>query len=334
VRVFLSYRRGDAGGYAGRLADALVQRLGPRSVFQDVTAISPGQDYTVAIDRALADSDAALVVIGPGWLTAVTPQGTRRLLEADDYVRLELARALGRDIRVIPVLVGGARLPQAAELPDDLQGLTQRQAVELHDETWHHDINGLVRSLRGEPAVPATGRRRWLVAGTALIVLLALGAGAWWLWGPGTGAQTGSATAAPPPCPRPAGQAWSQIALSKDPTAMDKADPNYPRKVSVKKAYWHAHDGKWQVILATSIENTGSQSESIGNYVYKYLDVAQRPFPVMCFSQQINETLDPGIIDDELVGFDVNCKPTGYIQLMIESGRISVTPDTLQPGSC
>jgi TIR domain len=122
VRVFLSYRRGDAGGHAGRLADALVQRLGPRSVFQDVTAISPGQDYTVAIDRALADSDAALVVIGPGWLTAVTPQGTRRLLEADDYVRLELARALDRDIRVIPILVGGARLPEAAELPGDLRG--------------------------------------------------------------------------------------------------------------------------------------------------------------------------------------------------------------------
>jgi hypothetical protein len=333
VRVFLSYRRGDAGGYAGRLADALVQRLGPRSVFQDVTAISPGQDYTVAIDRALADSDAALVVIGPGWLTAVTPQGTRRLLEADDYVRLELARALGGGIRVIPVLVGGARLPQAAELPDDLQGLPQRQAVELHDETWHHDVDGLVRSLRGEPAVPANRRRRWLVAGTALIALLALGGGAWWLWGPGTGTPTGSATAAPPSCPRPAGQAWSRIALSKDPTAMDKADPNYPRKVSAKNAYWRAHDGKWQVILATSVENTGSRTEDIGNYEYKYLVVAQRPFPVMCFSQT-NGTLDPGIIDDELVGFDVSCKPTGYIQLMIESGRISVTPDTLEPGSC
>ena len=66
VRVFLSYRRDDAGGYAGRLTDGLIQRLGPKSVFQDVTGIGPGQDYTVAIDRALADSDAALVVIGPG----------------------------------------------------------------------------------------------------------------------------------------------------------------------------------------------------------------------------------------------------------------------------
>jgi TIR domain len=101
VQVFLSYRRDDAGGYAGRLADALLQRLSPRNVFQDVTAISPGQDYTVAIDRALADSDAALVVIVPARFTAATPQGTRRLLEGDDYVHLELARALRRDIRII-----------------------------------------------------------------------------------------------------------------------------------------------------------------------------------------------------------------------------------------
>jgi hypothetical protein len=64
VRVFLSYRRDDAGGYAGRLTDALLQHLGPKIVFQDVTAISPGQDYAAAIDR---ESDAAaLVVIGPG----------------------------------------------------------------------------------------------------------------------------------------------------------------------------------------------------------------------------------------------------------------------------
>jgi hypothetical protein len=70
VRVFLSYRRGDVGGYAGRLTDALIQHLGAKSVFQDVTAIVPGRDYTAAIDRALDNSDAVLAVIGPGWLTA------------------------------------------------------------------------------------------------------------------------------------------------------------------------------------------------------------------------------------------------------------------------
>jgi hypothetical protein len=74
VRIFLSYRRGDAGGYAGRLTDALQQRLGPRSVFQDVTAIGPGQDYTAAIDHALRDSDVVLAVIGGGWRP---PRGTQ-----------------------------------------------------------------------------------------------------------------------------------------------------------------------------------------------------------------------------------------------------------------
>jgi hypothetical protein len=332
VRVFLSYRRDDAGGYAGRLTDALLQRLGPKSVFQDVIGIGPGQDYTVAIDRALADSDAALVVIGPGWLTAATQQGTRRLLEADDYVHLELATALRRDIRVIPVLVGGAQLPEAAELPDDLQGLVQRQALELHNETWHQDIDGLVRSLRGEPAVPANRRGRWLVAGTVLIAVLALGGGAWWLWGPGTGAQTGPA-AAIAPCARPSSQAWSRITLSKDPTAVDREDPGHPLIFTVKEGRWRAHNGKWQVILATSVENAAHQTLYVGDYQYKSLVVAQREFNVTCFSPT-SDKVDPGIIDDELVGFDVKCKPAGLIEVVLDSGRISVTPETLDWGSC
>ncbi len=332
MRVFLSYRRGDAGGYAGRLTDALFQRLGPRSVFQDVTAISPGQDYTVAIDRALDDSDAALVVIGPGWLTAVTPQGTRRLLEAGDYVRLELARALRRDIRVIPVLVGGASLPTAADLPDDLQGLTQRQALVLHDETWHHDVDGLVRSLRGEPAVPTRRRRRWLVIGTATVALLALGAGAWW-WGPGTGEQTGSGNAVAG-CPSLDSDAWkSRIALSKDPTAVDKADPNESLIFRVTDARWRAHDGKWQVILATSMKNAGPHKVTSGDWRYRYLVVAQRQFEQpMCFSRH-SDTVPPGVVDDEFIGFDVTCKPAGHIELALEAGKISVTPDAA-PGPC
>ena len=81
MQVFLSYRRGDVPGHAGRLADALRQRLGNDSVFQDVVAIAPGQDFTTAIDHALDDCDAVLAVIGPGWLTAATPRalpGCRR----------------------------------------------------------------------------------------------------------------------------------------------------------------------------------------------------------------------------------------------------------------
>jgi hypothetical protein len=230
MQIFLSYRRGDVAGHAGRLADALRQRLGARSVFQDVTAIAPGQDFTAALDHALDDSDVVLAVIGPGWLTAATPQGTPRLLEADDYVRLELARALNRTVRVIPVLVGGASLPAATDLPDELRGLVQRQAVVLHDETWHQDVEGLVRSLRGEPAVPTKQNRRWLV-GVVAVALVAVGAAAWW-WGPGTGkapgtgegpgssGQVGSDGLAR--CAPAEGKGWTAIALNDDPTGEAK----------------------------------------------------------------------------------------------------------------
>jgi TIR domain len=208
VQVFLSYRRNDVGGYAGRLTDALLQRLGAKSVFQDVIAVAPGQDFTVELDRALDDSDAVLAVIGPGWLTAATPQGAPRLFEADDYVRLELARALNRNVRVVPVLVGGAALPAATDLPDELRGLVHRQAVVLHDETWHRDVDGLVGSLRGEPAVPpGHGRwwpRRWGLIAAAAGLLVAGGVSAALLLLPsgGSGTQSppseGSYTQSPP----------------------------------------------------------------------------------------------------------------------------------------
>ena len=87
MRVFLSYRRGDVAGHADRLSDELGRSLGRKSVFQDVATIAPGEDFEVAIDSALDDSDVVLAVIGPGWLAASTPHGASRLLEPDDYVR-------------------------------------------------------------------------------------------------------------------------------------------------------------------------------------------------------------------------------------------------------
>ena len=333
MRVFLSYRRGDVGGYAGRLTDALLQRLGAKGVFQDVTAIAPGQDFTAAIDRALDDSDAVLAVIGPGWLTAATPQGAPRLFEANDYVRLELARTLHRNVRVVPVLVGGASLPAVADLPDELQGLVQRQAVVLHDETWHQDVEGLVRSLRGEPAVRTRRSRRWLVAGAVAVALVASGATAWW-WGPGTGGQAGSG-ADIAACASPTGAGWSPITLNKNPTGEDKVQGG-SLLFRVKAGRWRAaREGTWQVMLTTSMENATTESYYHGDYRYNSLIVAQREFKAMCFSSNPN-LASAGTVADALIGFEVSCKPVGYIQLMLEDDkdRISVTPDNLEPGQC
>ncbi len=333
VRVFLGYRRGDAGGYAGRLTDVLLQRLGSRSVFQDVTAISPGEDYTLAIDRALADCDAALVVIGPGWLTAASPEGTRRLFEPGDYVRLELARMLRRDIRVIPVLVGGAALPTAADLPSELQGLARRQAVVLHDETWHQDVDGLVRSLHGEPTVQTKRNRRWLLFGTVALVLLALGAAAWWRWGPSSGQQAGSQQTIAP-CTPPAGDGWRSIELSKNPTGTRSRTGGGRLIFKVKDAHWRAHNGEWQVILATSMEADEPGGVYHDDRYYESLIVGQREFKATCFSAN-PDLVGAWTVGDALIGFDVRCKPVGYIELRIETGgKISVTPDTLKPGAC
>jgi TIR domain len=109
-RVFLSYRREDPAGHAGRLADHPLDRFGTGSVFMDVESIEAGADFAQAIERAISESAAVLVVIGPGWLDAANPSGSRRLDDSSDFVRREVEAALASDVHVIPVLVGGATM--------------------------------------------------------------------------------------------------------------------------------------------------------------------------------------------------------------------------------
>ena len=174
MRIFISYRREDTAGRAGRLFDALVTRFGGRNVFQDVTGIAPGVDFDDELTAAIGRSDVALVVIGPGWLTATSPDGSRRLDEPGDYVRREVAASLAAGVPVVPVLVGGATLPGADQLPDELAPLAQRQAFEIDDDSWHRDVGDLARRLEGEQVIP--DRRRTVplvVAGIAAVAVAA-----------------------------------------------------------------------------------------------------------------------------------------------------------------
>ena len=164
MQIFISYRREDTAGRAGRLFDALVGRFGERDVFQDVAGIAPGADFDRAIDAAIHRSDVVLVIIGEDWATLSGPAG-RRLDAHDDYVRREVAAALTSGVPVVPVLVGGATMPVAAQLPDDLAPLARRQAVIVRDDTWHQDIDALVRRLQHEggdrpPAASLAGAAR------------------------------------------------------------------------------------------------------------------------------------------------------------------------------
>lgn len=145
--VFISYRREDSAGYAGRLYDSLSDRFAAAQLFMDVDTIEPGADFVAVISDAVGSCDALLAVIGPGWLEATNAAGERRLDDPNDFVRLEIEAALARNVRVIPVLVQGARMPDVRSLPASLAPLSRRNALEMSHGRWRTDADRLVRVL-------------------------------------------------------------------------------------------------------------------------------------------------------------------------------------------
>ena len=182
--VFISYRREDCPGHAGRLFDYLRARFGGASVFMDVTDIEAGVDFTDVLQRAVGACDVLLAVVGREWLTCTDRNGHRRLDDPQDFIRLEIGIALARNVRVIPVLVEGAAMPTASELPSDLKGLAKRQAVELRDGRWSADVDNLADvldrvlgprtdAIESSPSRPRPGRARlWGLAAIALVAAL------------------------------------------------------------------------------------------------------------------------------------------------------------------
>lgn len=159
-RVFISYRREDSGYPAGWLFDQLSARLGADRVFKDVDSIEPGDDFAEVISKAVKSCAVLLVVIGDRWLAAADEDG-RRLDDPSDFVRLEIEEALTRGVRVIPVLVGGARMPRPGQLPASLAPLCSRQAIELSPARFSSDIAGLLAVLEralGPTATPPPAR--------------------------------------------------------------------------------------------------------------------------------------------------------------------------------
>src|SRR6185369_7646494 len=196
--IFVSYRRDDSAGHAGRLADRLVEHFGRDRIFVDIDSIAAGEDFVTVIENAVGSCEILIAVMGQKWLSA---GGTGRLDNPNDFVRLEIATALRRDIRVIPVLVQRASMPKQQDLPEDLVKLTRRNAIELSDQRWQTDVDQLIDVMEkvlakragagrqreidesnfatgtiitGEDASRAYKRKRlMLIAGASLIVLLA-----------------------------------------------------------------------------------------------------------------------------------------------------------------
>lgn len=248
--IFLSYRRDDSSGYAGRLFDNLAERFGRERVFMDIETLEPGMDFVAGIDRAIESCGAVIAMIGPNWLEARDREGRRRLDDPHDFIRLEINSALARGVRVIPVLVHNASMPPEQELPEPLRPLCRLQACEVSDNRWEFDVRRLADVLEplvaepresptaGRPvataavevaektATPAqrSGGRPigWL--GAVAVVVLAVGGGAWWLSLPTSTEPAPPAVYEPLPSPPPA-VTRSETIVTPAPPPEPHADP-------------------------------------------------------------------------------------------------------------
>jgi hypothetical protein len=149
LNIFISYRRTDSRGDARSIYDALSRRFGREHVFFDIDSLKPGRDFIDALEETLDRATVMLVIIGPSWLTAADVHGQRRLDDPNDLVRIEVERSLlrGRELLIMPVLVGGAAMPDTDHMPPELRDLTRRQATSLIDEHWDTTLNALIAQL-------------------------------------------------------------------------------------------------------------------------------------------------------------------------------------------
>jgi len=161
--IFISYRRDDCQAQANGLNDGLCHRFPGAEVFIDVDSIPPGVDFEEHIQRSIEACDVVLVLIGDNWLDRDDSE-RRRIDEPGDFVRLEVAAALEREKTLIPVLVEDARMPRAADLPEELTALARRNAIELSDRRWRDDVDRLAHAIRPRPG-GAPSRERGLRSG-------------------------------------------------------------------------------------------------------------------------------------------------------------------------
>jgi hypothetical protein len=202
--IFINYRRQTESGIAGRIYDSLNRALPGVSIFMDVDKLSPGDDFEVALQKNLESCKVLLAIIGPQWDTMVDHSGRRRLDNPDDFVLKEVGTALAKNLRVIPVLIGDAQMPDAATLPPDLKPLAKRQAMEIRHERFNADIDALAQAIAA--ITPGARRRlRWpmkVIAAAAVLALIVAGGVLYW-----QSARTGQSNS--PSANRSDGPTWS-----------------------------------------------------------------------------------------------------------------------------
>jgi hypothetical protein len=148
LKIFLSYRRADSQYVSDRLFAALTKAFGQDAIFKDVDSIPLGADFKRVVEKAVAECDVLLVLIGTRWLSAQDQAGNRRLDDASDLVRIEIETAVRHGLTIVPLLVENVAMPKASELPSSLAPITYRNAATIRpDPGFSHDVERLTRSL-------------------------------------------------------------------------------------------------------------------------------------------------------------------------------------------
>jgi hypothetical protein len=147
-KVFISYRRDDSKYQARDIYRALIRVLRRDHVFMDIDTIVPGENFVRTLEQWVEQCDIVLALIGNGWATAADPKsGTLRLHNPQDFVRIEIRKALARNIPVVPIILDGAAIPEERNLPDDMRELAQRHAEFVDFRTFDSDVERLIRKL-------------------------------------------------------------------------------------------------------------------------------------------------------------------------------------------
>lgn len=145
--IFICYRREDSIPYAGRLFDQLADKFGKERIFMDIDTIRVGLDFVEQIEIAVQSCNVLIAVIGKTWVNIQDEEGHRRLENPEDFVRVEIRAALERNIPVIPLLVGGAEMPKARDLPEPITKLARRHAMKISDERFRADATRLIEQI-------------------------------------------------------------------------------------------------------------------------------------------------------------------------------------------
>lgn len=180
-KIFISYRRTDSEAVTGRISDRLAQAFGAHNLVQDVGDAPPGEDFRAHRQAVVSQCNVELVIIGKQWAATAYDDGRKRLDDPADLVRIEVEAGLSRrDMLVIPVLVNGAGMPAASELPASLQELRYRNAIAVRNNPdFSGDINRLVAQLKlYDKTLPASQSRfSWTgiaaIAAALLVIVIA-----------------------------------------------------------------------------------------------------------------------------------------------------------------